>query len=107
MKLSIGLGFYLVFVTFCHSAVSAQDQILIKRSLIVETTEHGEIQFGIMLPSSYDKDKTYPVVYYLHGLNGFYADWKAQNVAEFFATHSSNSELPECILVFPDGDEGF
>ncbi|WP_439185660.1 alpha/beta hydrolase [Carboxylicivirga taeanensis] len=107
MKLSIGLGFYLVFELFCHTTMSAQDQNLIKRSLIAENNKHRAIQFGIMLPSSYDNNNTYPVLYYLHGLNGFYADWKAQNVAEFFTTHSLNSELPECILVFPDGGEGF
>lgn len=107
MKLSIGLVLCLVFELFFHTALSAQDQNLIKRSLIEETNEHPEIQFGVMLPPSYDSDKTYPVIYYLHGMNWTYADWKADNLAEFITSHSSNGDIPECILVFPDGKEGF
>jgi len=107
MKLAIGLVFCLVFELFFQTALFAQDQNLIKRSLIAETNEHPEIQFGVMLPPSYDSDKTYPVIYYLHGLNWTYADWKADNLAEFITSHSSNGDIPECILVFPDGKEGF
>jgi len=77
MKLSIGLVFCLVFELFFHTALSAQDQNLLKRGLIEKTNEYPEIQFGVLLPPSYDSDKTYPVIYYLHGLNWSYADWKA------------------------------
>lgn len=107
MKLSIGLVFYFVFNLFCSTVLFAQDQNLIERSIIAKTTEHSEIQFGIMLPPSYDNDKTYPVVYYLHGISEFYINWKAQTVADFFKTHSLNGDIPECIVVFPDGGEGF
>jgi len=107
MRLSIGFIFYLVIELFCHSNLFAQDQNLIKRSEIAETNEHPEIKFGVMLPRSYNSDKTYPVIYYLHGINWSYADWKADNLAEFITSHSLNGDIPECIMVFPDGKEGF
>lgn len=107
MKATIGLVFYLVFELFCYSYLFAQDQNLIKTCLIPETDEHTAIQFGVALPPSYSSDKTYPIIYYLHGLNGYYAESKAQNVAEFFTTHSSNGDIPQSILVFPDGKQGF
>lgn len=107
MKLSIGLVFYLVLELFCHINLFAQDQNPIKNCQIPETNEHNEIRFGILLPPSYSKEKEYPIIYYLHGLNGFYSGWQEQNIAEFFKTHTSNGDIPECILVFPDGKEGF
>ena len=108
MKLSISLVAFLVFELLCSITLSAQDQILIRQSVIPETSEHHAIHFGVMLPPSYQtKDKYYPVIYYLHGLNGHYSDWKAQIVAEFFAGLFKEGEIQEFILVFPDGGEGF
>ena len=108
MKLSISLISCLVFELFCYSSLFAQDQNLIRHCLIPETNEHDTIKFGVMLPQSYmNNDKSYPVIYYLHGLNGSYSGWQAQKVVEFFRGHSSDGDIPECILVFPDGREGF
>ena len=106
MKLFICLVFYLIFELYCHSPLYAQDQNLISKCLISANDEHPEIQFGVMLPPSYITDKLYPAIYYLHGLNGSYTGWQEQNVADYFKTHSSNGDIPECILVFPDGKEG-
>lgn len=108
MKLSISLITLLVFELACSTSLMSQDQTLIKQCVIPETSEHETIQFGVVLPPSYnDKGQSYPVVYYLHGLNGHYSDWKAQIVAEFYSEFFVKGEIPGCILVFPDGREGF
>ena len=108
MKFSIGLISSLVFELFWSTTLLAQDQTLIRHCVIPETSEHDTIEFGLMLPPSYkNNDQSYPVIYYLHGLNGSYSDWKAQRVAEFFSRHSLDGDIPECILIFPDGEEGF
>lgn len=108
MKFSLGLISFVVIELFCATTLLAQDQTLIRHCFIPETSEHDTIKFGVMLPPSYESNsQSYPVVYYLHGLNGFYTDWKAQIVAEFYAGLSSDGEIPECILIFPDGEEGF
>lgn len=61
-----------------------------------------------MLPAAYDeKDHVYPVIYFLHGLRGNYSGWQAQRIAEFFRSNAEKGEIPECIVVFPDGKEGF
>jgi pimeloyl-ACP methyl ester carboxylesterase len=107
MKLSTVLIFCLAFELCCPFTLFAQDQNLILHGSIPKNNKQDSIQFGVMLPPSYNNERIYPVIYYLHGLNGFYADRQAQKVAEFFTTHSSNGDIPACIVVFPDGGEGF
>jgi pimeloyl-ACP methyl ester carboxylesterase len=89
-------------------ALLSQKSGLISHAVMPSWKENDTIRFGLMLPPSYgDDDQNFPVVFYLHGLHGHYADWKSQQVAEFFKTHSAGGDFPECILVFPDGKEGF
>lgn len=108
MKYTCVLVFYLMVGLFwCPSSMS-QDLSLIMNHKIAATDAHGTIRFGLILPPSYgEKNKNYPVIFYLHGLNGDYMGWQAQKVAEFFKTHSMEGDIPECIMVFPDGKEGF
>jgi enterochelin esterase-like enzyme len=90
------------------NSLMSQDHFQIKDCIIPATSEHDTIRFGILLPQSYStSDKVYPVIYHLHGLNSHYTNWQAQKVADFFSTNSEVGFLPECILVFPDGGEGF
>ena len=108
MKHSIGFISILAFVLFRSSTILAQDHSVIKRCSIPETIEHDRIEYGVMLPPSYKNNgQSYPVIYHLHGLTGHYSDWKSQSVAEFYTGLFSNGTIPECILVFPDGEEGF
>ena len=90
------------------NSLLSQDQSLIKDCIIPASDDHDDIRFGLMIPQSYnDGNRNFPVVYYLHGLNTPYADWKAEKVAEFFSSRSKDELIPECIVVFPDGREGF
>ena len=108
MKHSLGFITFLAFVLFGSSIILAQDHSVIKHCFIPETIEHDRIEYGVMLPPSYkNSGQSYPVIYHLHGLTGHYSDWKSQSVAEFYIGLFSNGTIPECILVFPDGEEGF
>ena len=107
MKFLVSLLSSLIFGLFWFTTLFAQDQSLIRHSVIPATEEHDTIKFGVMIPPSYqDNGKRYPVIYYLHGSNGQYSGWQAHMVAEFFTEHSLNRDIPECIIVFPDGREG-
>jgi len=72
----------------------------------------GKEYFSIFLPPSYAKDpsRTYPVVYFLHGLNNDYTSWTVdrygsiQNRVEELIL---SSKTPEFIMVHPDGDASF
>jgi enterochelin esterase-like enzyme len=108
MKHSMGYISFLAFMLFRSSTILAQDHSVIKQCFIPETIEHDRIEYGVLLPPSYkNTGQSYPVIYHLHGLNGHFSDWKSQSVAEFYTELFSNGTLPECILVFPDGEEGF
>lgn len=108
MKHSLGFISFLAFVLFRSSIILAQDNSLIKQHFISETIEQDRIEYGIMLPPSYKNNgQSYPVIYHLHGLTGHYSDWTSESVAEFYNGLFLNGTIPECILVFPDGEEGF
>lgn len=58
-----------------------------------------DIKAVVIRPSAYDKNKTYPVVYLLHGYSGNYADWiKKVSALPTYA------DLYNLIIVCPDGN---
>lgn len=60
-----------------------------------------DIKAVVIRPSSYNKDKTYPVVYLLHGHSGNYADW-VRNVKGLPAA----CDQLDIMIVCPDGNYG-
>jgi S-formylglutathione hydrolase FrmB len=72
----------------------------------------GKEYFSIFLPPSYAKEPshTYPVIYFLHGLNNDYTSWtidrygSIQNKVEEMIL---SKKTPEFIMVHPDGDASF
>ncbi len=57
------------------------------------------IKAVVVLPAGYDKGKTYPVVYLLHGYSGNYADWIKTGKGLPMAADQYNM-----IIVCPDGN---
>ncbi|WP_315816796.1 alpha/beta hydrolase [Paraflavitalea speifideaquila] len=57
------------------------------------------IKTVVVLPAGYDKGKTYPVVYLLHGYSGNYADWVKKVKGVGLA-----ADLYNMIIVCPDGN---
>lgn len=58
-----------------------------------------DIKAVVVRPAAYDKSKTYPVVYLLHGYSGNYADWikKVKALPEY-------ADRYNIIIVCPDGN---
>lgn len=68
--------------------------------------------YSIFLPPSYAKDtsKSYPVVYFLHGLNNDHTSWTVDrygNLQNKVEEMMLAKKLPELILVHPKGDNSF
>lgn len=67
--------------------------------------------FSVFLPPSYSSGESrYPVVYFLHGLFNDHTSWTIDrhgNIPQLIDEQMSTDELPEMVLVFPDGDESF
>lgn len=71
------------------------------RDLIIESPSVGEATVRLLLPSGFDEDadRTYPVLYLLHGATGDHADW-----TEFSDVAELTADL-DLLVVMPDGGE--
>lgn len=99
---------YLLSGLVASNFTLAQEPGQIQEIEIPENAEHGTIHFGIVLPPSYENASgAYPVIFYMHGLNRYYAGPRAQWIASFFTGQFKEGNLPECIMVFLDGGEGY
>lgn len=68
--------------------------------------------YSILLPPSYTKStsRTYPVVYFLHGLNNDHTSWTVDrygNLQNKIEEMMTSGKIPEIIMVHPRGDNSF
>ena len=68
--------------------------------------------YSIFLPPSYsgNTEKTYPVIYFLHGLNNNETSWTVErygHIQEEIETLMVSGKIPEFIMVHPRGENGF
>lgn len=66
-------------------------------------------RFMVYLPPSYHREpaRRYPVAYYLHGAWGAEDDWVTLGRIDSTMDSLVTAGLPEMMLVFPDGDDGW
>ncbi len=72
----------------------------------------GEQPFSIFLPPSFSKQttRTYPVVYFLHGLNNDQTSWTVPRYGDLPAKIEQlilSAKIPEILMVHPRGDNSF
>ena len=72
----------------------------------------GEEPYSIFLPPSFSKDpaRTYPVVYFLHGLNNDQTSWTVErygNLQNRVEELILDRKIPEIIMVHPFGNNSF
>ncbi|HTY63575.1 MAG TPA: alpha/beta hydrolase family protein [Acidobacteriota bacterium] len=69
-------------------------------------------RYSIFLPPSFSKDaaRTYPVIYFLHGLNNDETSWTVDrygNIQNVLDQMIGAKKIPELIMVHPRGDSSF
>jgi S-formylglutathione hydrolase FrmB len=69
-------------------------------------------RYSIFLPPSYSKDvaRTYPVIYFLHGLNNDETSWTMERYGQIQNTLEQmmvSGKIPELIMVHPRGESSF
>ncbi len=69
-------------------------------------------RYSVFLPPSYAKDpsRTYPVLYFLHGLNNDETSWTVErygHIQNSLEQMMLSGKLPEFVLVHPRGDNSF
>ena len=72
---------------------------------------HARASFSIFTPPTYKNgDARYPVVYFLHGLFNDHTSWTIDrhgDIPRLLDERMSSGDLPEMVLVFPDGGKSF
>ncbi|MEK6406307.1 MAG: alpha/beta hydrolase family protein [Acidobacteriota bacterium] len=68
-----------------------------------------ELKFAIVLPPSYERDtkRRYPVLYFLHGMNGNEREFERRGVAAAISKLRDEGKIGEFIIVSPAGENSF
>lgn len=108
LRTMVSAGMLLILgCAFFHPGI-AQEAAPLKLGAIPTTGVHDTLHFGILLPPSYENSShAYPVIYYMHGMNRYYAGPRAERIAAFFEKQMEDGQLPGFIMVFIDGGEGY
>lgn len=98
----------LVFIFACMAiAVSAQKKSSMQTDSLYSDVLKCHRPYNVYLPKNYqeNQDKSYPVLYLLHGLNGDHENWNSRGrVKEVLDYLAASGEIREMIVVFPDAD---
>ncbi|HEV8481959.1 MAG TPA: alpha/beta hydrolase family protein [Blastocatellia bacterium] len=68
-----------------------------------------ELKFAVLLPPSYEKEtkRRYPVLYFLHGMNGSEGEFQRRGVAAAIGKLRDDGKIGEFIVVAPAGQNSF
>jgi enterochelin esterase family protein len=68
-----------------------------------------DLNYAVLLPESYNKDtkRRYPVLYFLHGMNGNERDFERRGVAAAVEKLETDGKIGEFIIVSPAGGNSF
>ena len=68
-----------------------------------------ELKYAVQLPPSYERDtkRRYPVLYFLHGMNGNEREFERRGVAEAVAKMRGEGKIGEFIIIAPAGENSF
>jgi S-formylglutathione hydrolase FrmB len=68
-----------------------------------------ELKFAVLLPLSYEKEtkRRYPVLYFLHGMNGNEGEFQKRGVAAAITKLRDEGKIGEFIVVAPAGQNSF
>ncbi|PYT05528.1 MAG: hypothetical protein DMF60_11745 [Acidobacteria bacterium] len=68
-----------------------------------------DLKFAIQFPPSYERDakRRYPVLYFLHGMNGTERDFENRKVAAAINRMREEGKIGEFIIVAPAGENSF
>ena len=97
---------FVVLVLIATSAFAQPKSRIVTDSLYSNVLQCMK-EYDIYLPKHYDenKDKSYPVLYLLHGYNGDNHNWnKRGRVKEVLDHLQAAGEICEMIVVMPDAD---
>lgn len=97
----LSLFAFILFAGFVSSGQSAETSSLTKHELDSRLMAR-KMPYEVLTPTSYGSgDRTYPVLYLLHGLTGKYSNWAQRSKLK------SHARAYEFIIVMPEGNNGW
>ena len=84
----------------------AQDMVITQEGKAIQSIIlNQEVKYSIILPKDYSKsEKSYPVVYLLHGLGGNHYSWlEYGRLSQYVEKAVYNGDIQEMIYVMPEG----
>jgi S-formylglutathione hydrolase FrmB len=80
--------------------------VIVEANQVIHSSILGrDIKYDIILPSNYttETEKSYPVLYLLHGMGDDNTSWRTKGSAKELVQHAINNKIiPEIIVVMPD-----
>jgi S-formylglutathione hydrolase FrmB len=100
------------FITISFSVLSGLAQSpgkVIEQKTIKSAILGKDVRYTVYLPADYDhSDRTYPVVYLLHGFTDDNTGWLQFGEINRYADKAiQNGDIPPMIIIMPNGDSSF
>lgn len=94
-----------VILLFCFFSLSAQKGKVLESLQFKSNLVDYPVKYSVYLPADYEiSDRSYPVVYLLHGYSDDETGWIQFGEANSIADKGiENGDFPPCIIVMPDG----
>src|SRR5207237_7448278 len=82
---------------------------VIEENAVKSTILKKDVPYAIYLPSDYGtSERTYPVIYLLHGLGDNHGSWIQYGEVNRYADKAiAEGTIPPMIIVMPEGDSSF
>jgi enterochelin esterase-like enzyme len=94
---------------FMHVALAQQTGKVIEQRTVKSTIMSRDVKYTIYLPADYDaSERTYPVVYLLHGYTDDNTGWLQFGEINRYADKAiGEGTIPPMIIVMPNGDSSW
>jgi enterochelin esterase-like enzyme len=102
---------FLLFILLNFAKISFAQQTgkVIEQSTVSSSVMHRAVKYSLYLPPGYEADqRTYPVVYLLHGFTDDHTGWLQFGEINRYADKAiAEGTIPPMIIVMPNADSSF
>lgn len=103
------LSFILLLCSFMNIAFAQTTGKVIEQQVVKSAILNKEVKYTVYLPADYDRSqRTYPVVYLLHGYTDDNTGWLQFGEVNRYADKAiADGTIPPMIIVMPNGDSSW
>jgi len=103
------LIFLLILMHLTQNSLAQQTGKVVEQNTVTSVILHRPVKYSLYLPPGYDTDqRTYPVVYLLHGYGDDQTGWLQFGEVNRYADKAiADGTIPPMIIVMPDAGTSF